>query len=234
MPRIGPHSRPDKLQIVDGRLAEAKLMARVRAELTQHLGGSPSATQSILIDRAAALSLRIHLMDRECARTGEMSERNGRQYLAWNNSLTRTMSLIGLEGTVARSLTPSEALAGGLCGRTTLKPSGRPPTPSEAISPGGLLDLPSAFEGPSWDRWRAVLKAAWGETLTPAEEMLFREVAERDPPTRPVKELWACVGRSGGKDSVASAIAVTAALKGFATRRPGEKTLVRRRRSRAG
>jgi hypothetical protein len=76
MPRIGPHSRPDKLQIVDGRLAEAKLMARVRAELTQHLGGKPSATQRILIDRAAALSLRIHLMDRESARSGGMSERN--------------------------------------------------------------------------------------------------------------------------------------------------------------
>jgi hypothetical protein len=67
MPRIGPHSRPDKLQIVDGRLAEAKLMARVREELTQHLGGKPSATQKILIDRAAALSLRLHLMDRESA-----------------------------------------------------------------------------------------------------------------------------------------------------------------------
>ena len=39
MRKLGPHSRPDKLQIVDGRLAEGKLMARVRAELTQHLGG---------------------------------------------------------------------------------------------------------------------------------------------------------------------------------------------------
>jgi phage terminase large subunit-like protein len=106
-------------------------------------------------------------------------------------------------------------------------PAGRPPTPSEAISPGGLLDLPNAFEGESWDRWRAVLRAAWGEPLTTEQETLFREVAgERDPPARPVKELWAMVGRSGGKDSVASAIAVTAALKGFTTRRPGEKTLV--------
>ncbi len=71
-------------------------MARVRAELAQHLGGSPSATQRILIDRAAALSLRIHLMDRESARSGEMSERNGRQYLAWSNSLTRVLRQIGL------------------------------------------------------------------------------------------------------------------------------------------
>jgi hypothetical protein len=41
MRKIGPHSRPDKLQIVDGRLAEAKLMARVRQDLTRHLGGKP-------------------------------------------------------------------------------------------------------------------------------------------------------------------------------------------------
>jgi hypothetical protein len=110
MRKIGPHSRPDKLQIVDGRLAEAQLMHRVRAELTLHLGGKPSATQKILIDRAAALSLRLHLMDREAARSGEMSERNGRQYLAWSNSLTRIMSQIGTEPASSRSLSPSEAL----------------------------------------------------------------------------------------------------------------------------
>jgi hypothetical protein len=89
------------LQIVDGRLAEGRLMARVRAELTQHLGGKPTAPQRILIDRAAALSLRLHLMDRESARSGEMSERNGRQYLAWSNSLTRVLNQIGLAATPA-------------------------------------------------------------------------------------------------------------------------------------
>jgi hypothetical protein len=112
MPRIGPHSRPDKLQIVDGRLAEAKLMARVRAELTQHLGGSPSATQRILIDRAAALSLRIHLMDRESARSGGMSERNGRQYLAWSNALTRVLKQIGLKGVADKPPSLQDYLAG--------------------------------------------------------------------------------------------------------------------------
>ncbi len=54
-------------------------MALVRAELTQHLGGKPTAPQRILIDRAAALLSRLHLMDRESARSGEMSERNGRR-----------------------------------------------------------------------------------------------------------------------------------------------------------
>jgi hypothetical protein len=105
-------------------------------------------------------------------------------------------------------------------------PAGRPPTPSEAISAGGLLDIPNAFSGPSWDRWRAVLKAAWGEQLTAEQETLFCEVAERDPPTRQVKELWCKVGRSGGKDAIASAIATVAALRSYATRRPGEKTLI--------
>jgi hypothetical protein len=97
MPRKGPHFCPDKLQIVDGRLAEAKLMARVREELSQHLGGKPNPAQKILIDRAAALSLRLHLMDREAARSGGMSERNGRQYQAWSNSLTRVLNQIGFK-----------------------------------------------------------------------------------------------------------------------------------------
>jgi hypothetical protein len=96
MPKVGPYSKPNRIAVIDGRLAEAKLMARIRRELTQHVGGKPSAAQRILIDRAAALSLRLHLMDRESARFGEMSERNGRQYLAWSNSLSRTLSLIGL------------------------------------------------------------------------------------------------------------------------------------------
>ncbi len=102
----------------------------------------------------------------------------------------------------------------------------RPPTPAEAISPGGLLDIPNAFEGPSWDLWRVVLKAAWGEALTAEETALFREVAERDPPVKQVRELWCKIGRGGGKDLVASAIATVAALRAYATRRPGEKTLV--------
>jgi hypothetical protein len=113
MRKIGPHSRPDKLQIVDGRLAEGKLMAGVRADLTAHLGGKPSATQRILIDRIATLSLRLHLMDRESARSGEMSERNSRSYLAWSNSLTRALRQIGLDAVPPpkpKQLTPRQIM----------------------------------------------------------------------------------------------------------------------------
>jgi hypothetical protein len=63
------------------------------------------------------------------------------------------------------------------------------------------------FSGPSWNMWRVVLKAAFAIPMTPSERDLFKSMAERDPPKKRVRELWCIVGRRGGKDSVASAIA---------------------------
>ncbi|MGH7913480.1 MAG: hypothetical protein ACREPW_02365, partial [Candidatus Binataceae bacterium] len=111
-------------------------------------------------------------------------------------------------------------------------PRKRPPqppgaaSPASAISDGGLLA--SAFSGPSWGRWRAILRAAYAEPLSVDDEALFREVAGgRDPPSRPVRELWCIVGRGGGKDSIASAIATVAALGDHRGQlRPGEKATV--------
>jgi hypothetical protein len=83
------------------------------------------------------------------------------------------------------------------------------------------------FPGPTWDNWRSVLKGAFALPMSDSERAFFRTVAERDPPTRPVREFWPIVGRGGGKDSVASLIiAHTAAL--FDQRgklRPGERAL---------
>jgi hypothetical protein len=110
MPKLGPHSRPDKLQVIDGRRAEAKLMKRVREELVAHCGGAPSSTQQILINRAAALSLRLHLMDREAAASGGLSEKNGREYLCWNNALVRLLRSLGLDSAASRQ-DPFETLA---------------------------------------------------------------------------------------------------------------------------
>jgi len=93
-------------------------------------------------------------------------------------------------------------------------------TPASAISPGGLLA--DYFVGSSWDRWRAVLKAAYAEPMSPRELELFHEVAEREPPMAPVQELWAIAGRGGGKDAIASAIATVAALGHNDFLRPGE------------
>jgi hypothetical protein len=84
------------------------------------------------------------------------------------------------------------------------------------------------FPGETWDRWRTVLKAAYALPMTAEEIEFFRSIAERDPPTKPVRELWCIVGRRGGKDSVASVIAAhSAALFSEGHRlRPGERALV--------
>jgi hypothetical protein len=84
------------------------------------------------------------------------------------------------------------------------------------------------FDGDSWNTWKAVLKGAHGLKLTKAERKLFEAVAERDPPTKPVREFWCVCGRRAGKDSVASAIAAYQAA--FFDKqhklRPGERALV--------
>ncbi len=85
------------------------------------------------------------------------------------------------------------------------------------------------FYGSSWNTWRAVLKAMSAERMSAGEIETFRSVAGRDPPTQPVSQAVFVVGRGGGKDSVASLIAVTAAIN-FSPKgsrlRPGEKAVV--------
>jgi hypothetical protein len=85
------------------------------------------------------------------------------------------------------------------------------------------------FRGDTWSGWRSILKAAFGLPMADGEVAFFRTVAERDPPERPVTELWIIAGRRAGKDSIASVItAYIAAMFGDADRRlrPGERATV--------
>jgi hypothetical protein len=80
------------------------------------------------------------------------------------------------------------------------------------------------FAGPSWDTWRACIKATFAEPMSDGDRAAFRSVAERNPPKKPVSEAVFVVGRGGGKDSVASLIASCIAIN-FDPRgklRPGE------------
>src|SRR5579864_4102356 len=99
-------------------------------------------------------------------------------------------------------------------------------TPATVI--GDPLLLGPYFSGDSWNVWRAILKAAYGEPLDDVELALFHTVAgNRAPPTRQVKELWVIAGRRSGKDSMASAIATVASIADYSKHlRPGEKAVV--------
>jgi hypothetical protein len=103
---------------------------------------------------------------------------------------------------------PRGALSKGPANSTTSKAQ---PTisVSRAISDPQLFGR--WFEGPSWDTWKAIIKGAYGEKMSDEEIAIFRSVADRDPPKQQVRELVVIAGRRSGKDSVASAIAASAA-----------------------
>ena len=84
------------------------------------------------------------------------------------------------------------------------------------------------YEGASWNGWKAVLRGAFALEMSEEEKEFFRSVAERDPPSKPVKEIWIAAGRRSGKDSVASEIAAHAAATFDKQHllRPGERALV--------
>lgn len=98
------------------------------------------------------------------------------------------------------------------------------------LSIAGAMDDPGLFgpwfEGQSWNAWRAILKGAFALQMSDAEREFFRQVAEREPPASPVRELWVIAGRRSGKDSVASLIVAHAAslFDGRGLRR-GERAL---------
>jgi hypothetical protein len=84
------------------------------------------------------------------------------------------------------------------------------------------------FEGTSWNGWRAVLKGAFALPMSAEEQFFFRSLADREPPSEPVRELWVVAGRRTGKDSVASLIGAHAAALFDRQHllRPGERALV--------
>jgi hypothetical protein len=65
----------------------------------------------------------------------------------------------------------------------------------------------TVLPGDSWAAWRVLLVASQGEPLTPAERDIYRSLTGRDSePVEPVEELWAIVGRRGGKTRAMSVL----------------------------
>jgi hypothetical protein len=93
---IGAYSSAGAMAKVDGRSKEAGFMRRLRRELTEFVGG-PNAIQKQLIERCVRLSMAVELLDERLFKHGHLSDRDQRQYLAWSNSLSRTLRLLGLK-----------------------------------------------------------------------------------------------------------------------------------------
>ena len=80
---------------LDGRTRTARAALAFKGELVQHVGGTPSAVQSAVIEQAVQIKLRLMLMDGAFAERGAQSAHDARQYLAWANSLSRLMRQLG-------------------------------------------------------------------------------------------------------------------------------------------
>lgn len=80
-----------------GRIKEGRRLQRFRAGLVAHVGGVPTRVQAALIDRATMLQCHISRMDAKALLEGGMSQHATREYLAWSNTLTRTLRTLGLE-----------------------------------------------------------------------------------------------------------------------------------------
>ncbi len=110
-PALSPHSRRHRLAMLDGRTREARLLKAATDELTEHVGGNPSATQARQIARAARIELHMAMMDaRSDQNGGVMTDHDSRQYLAWVNSYRLILRDLGLERRGPRQPTLAEAL----------------------------------------------------------------------------------------------------------------------------
>ncbi len=108
--RVGPYSSNGAVALIDGRSREAQYMKRARADLIAHVGGTPSAVQRNLIERAVRLMLGLELLDERLTHGQAFTAHDHNHYIAWSNALTRTLARLGMKGE-ARAPTPAEHLA---------------------------------------------------------------------------------------------------------------------------
>jgi len=109
--KLTPHSRLLTRGCIDGRSREGRFLAACRDELTQHVGGSPSPAERVLIDRLSWLQLHVLLIDEKAAGGSPMGAHDQRAYMAFSNAISRGMRQLGLKGTAPRPPTLAEHLA---------------------------------------------------------------------------------------------------------------------------
>jgi hypothetical protein len=111
-PRYGPYTRATSLTQIDGRCRIARQIREFTATLVQHVGGSPTAAQAVLIREAAIKNAKVAmLVDTILAGQGVDLDCATRTYLAWSNSLRRDLEALGMTRPDQQLPSPIEYLA---------------------------------------------------------------------------------------------------------------------------
>jgi hypothetical protein len=108
---LGVYSCLRSLVRVDKRSREYRLMRQIREDLTAHVGGNPNPAQRMLIERAVILSLRVAMLDQKIVAGEILTGQDNVQYLAWSNSLTRTLRTLGVDPAAASQPNLNDVLA---------------------------------------------------------------------------------------------------------------------------
>lgn len=109
---------------------EGELYRAVVRQLTQHVGGSPNYAQAMLVSRIAWLQVHLAHLDEKAMRNGGLGDNGYKSYLAWSNSVCRSLNLLGLKGSAAPKPTLAAFLAERGYAVPGAEPPQRPPAPS--------------------------------------------------------------------------------------------------------
>lgn len=109
-PRRNDAARLPMRWAMKSRSREGELYRRICRDLRQHVGGSPSAAQEMLIGRIAWISVYLARFDERAMETGDLSDHASRQYLAWANALSRMLQALGLAAPAAPERTVEQLL----------------------------------------------------------------------------------------------------------------------------
>ncbi|SRR5216684_218189 len=98
----GPYSRLLRNGTISGRTTAGRYLRAVEHELSQHVGGSPSVVQRMLIRRLANVALRLELFDKKLGLGGKATDYDAKVYGALHTSFRLLCREIGVKPAVAK------------------------------------------------------------------------------------------------------------------------------------
>jgi hypothetical protein len=101
--RIGPFCRDKTLTMIDRRSRAGRFWAACEKELIDHVGGTPTPAQRLIIQAATLKATRMALLSDMLLSGDTPSEGSDHHALAWLNSMRLDLQALGLEPKVIKT-----------------------------------------------------------------------------------------------------------------------------------
>ena len=113
-PKLDPYSRTLRrgaiADSVDGRSALGRFIRDLEAQLIAHVGGSPTITQKLLIERAVKLRVQLDMLDTKLA-MGSWTPHDSRTYGGMLNAFRLVCRELGLQAAAVKPASLDEQIA---------------------------------------------------------------------------------------------------------------------------